>query len=262
MAQPRRAGGSLIVDEIWQSVSLEERLELISKSHASGFLASCITLFIMGSIAYGLDKIWLLAVAVGFAFFTFPLFSSQTWRTGKPSLILAYLAVRTVARRYAYSFDLTNIDLILIYRGHMKPIIDSKEDEYQQQKDSTEFDSNFEEYTPVWIVLMRGGIIVMSERIGGAKLEFITPILHDTRIEEAEEGSLSPREAGSIIHGSGVNKGKSIILKTGYKGAQYVFTKKVEQLVLEAQKTQETIENLRKKEIEASKTQATKKIKK
>lgn len=262
MAQPRRAGGSLVIDEIWQSVSLEERLELISKSHASGFLASCLTLFIMGSIAYGLDKIWLLAVAVGFAFFTFPLFSSQTWRTGKPSLILAYLAVRTVARRYAYAFDLTNIDIILIYRGHMKAVIDSKEDEYQQQKNSTEFDSNFEEYTPVWIVLMRGGIIIMSERIGGAKLEFITPILHDTRLEGIEDENLSTREVGSIIHGSGVNKGKSVVLKTNYKGAHYVFTKKVEQLVFEAQKTQETIENLRKKELAASKTNTTKAIKK
>lgn len=112
---PAPRSRSLASDEIWQSVSLEERLDLISRSHASGILSSILTLFVVGSIAYGLDKIWLLAVAVGCAFFTFPLFSSHTWRTGKPSLILAYLAVRTVARRYAYAFDLPNIDIILIY---------------------------------------------------------------------------------------------------------------------------------------------------
>lgn len=248
MAQPRRSSGSLAIDEIWQSVSLEERLELISRSHASGFLSATFTVFILGSVAYGLDKIWLLAVAFGFAFFTFPLFSSHTWRTGKPSLILAYLAVRTVARRYAYAFDLTNIDIILIYRGQMKEIIESTEEQYQRQKNQVDYGSQYNDYTPVWIVLMRSGVIIMSERTGGAKLEFLTPILHDTRLEEYEDEDFSSREVGSLLHGSGANKGRSVILKTNYKGAHYVFSKRFDQLVGEAQKMQESIENLRKKE--------------
>lgn len=249
MAQAPRSR-TLASDEIWQSVSLEERLDLISRSHASGILSSVLTLFVVGSIAYGLNKIWLLPVALGCAFFTFPLFSSHTWRTGKPSLILAYLAVRTVARRYAYAFDLPNIDIILIYRGAMKEILGSTEDEYTKKKNSADFNSHEDEYTPVWIVLMRSGVILLSERIGGAKLEFLSVIMHDTKIADYNQ-NLNYREVGSIIEGSAASKGRTVILKSHYKGAHYVFTKRFEQLVYEAQKTQETIENLRKKDMAA-----------
>lgn len=252
MAFQRRQGNSLAVDDIWQSVSLEERLDLISRSQASGFISSIITLLLVGSIAYGLDEIWLLVAAVGCSFFTFPLFSSHSWRTGKPSLILAYLAVRTLARRYAYAFDLQNIDIILIYRGHFKEILGSEEEEYNRQKNLADFGQVADDFIPVWIILMRGGVIVLSERVGGAKLEFITPIVHDTKLTELESG-LGRREVGCVLDGSGMNKGKSIILKTNYKGAHYVFTKRFEQLVFEAIKTQETIENLRRKEVSLKK---------
>lgn len=88
------------------------------------------------------------------------------------------------------------------------------------------------------------------ERVGGAKLEFLTIIMHDTKISEYNE-NLGYREVGSVIEGSGANKGRTVILKSQYKGAHYVFTKRFEQLVFEAMKTQETIENLRKKDMAA-----------
>jgi len=247
MAKVAKIGGRLAIDEVWQSVALEERLELISKSQASGILASVVTTFLIGSIAYGLDEIWLLAVAVGGAFFSFPLFSSQTWRTGKPSLILAYLAVRTVARRYAFSYDLPNIDIILIYRGQMKEIFNNESDtELNKQKQTVDFDSVPENFKSVWIILMRSGVLLLSERRGGAKLEFLSPIIADTKIKDTEEEVYS-KEMGSIIVGSGMSKDRKIILKSRYRGAHYVFKKRFEELVGEAVKAAETVENLRKK---------------
>lgn len=243
-----KQSSSLAVDEIWQSVSLEERLELISKSHASGLISSIVTIFMVGSIAYGLDKISLLVVAFGCAFFTFPLFSSHTWRTGKPSLILAYLAVRTVARRYAYGFDLPNIDIILIYRAKMKPLYNSTEEEYSHKKRNFDSESSKSSSVPVWVVLMRSGILLLSEKSGGAKLEFVSPIVHDTNITEYTE-NLKFGEVACVLEGSGISKGKSVILKTKYKGAHYVFTKRFQQLVLECAKAQQTLESLRKKDL-------------
>ena len=246
MAPRPRQVKSLAPSDIWQSVSLEERLELISKSHASGFLASVVTLFLVGSIAYGLNEIWLLAAAVASAFFSFPLFSSHTWRTGKPSLMLAYLAVRTVARRYAYAFSIVNTDIVLIYKGEIKELFSStNEEELHKQKQSVDFESLPQEFKPVWIVLMFGGVVFLSEKVGGAKLEYLTPILGDTKISEYKE-NLSYNEMGCILEGSGVSKGKSIVIKSKYKGAQYVFTKRVEELIFEAVKAQATLENLRK----------------
>lgn len=237
----------LLIEDIWQSVALEERLELISKCQASGFIAAIVNLFVVGSIAYGFDKIMLLVVAVAGSFFVFPLFSSYTWRNGKPSIILAYLAVRTLARRYAYSFDFSNLDIILIYRGEAKRIFNDLEEEeqfLQKQKVDINFKGNV--CKPVWIILMRGGVIILSEKKGGAKLEFITPFTHENTILDTEEEVLG-HEKGCIVNGTVQSKGKQFLIKSRYKAAQYVFEKQYSALVEEFIKTQESIEKLRQK---------------
>ncbi|HMO18257.1 MAG TPA: hypothetical protein PKA63_13345 [Oligoflexia bacterium] len=242
------AGGSgVAIDDIWQSVALEERLELISKCQASGFLAATANLMVVGSIAYGFDQIWLLAAAVASSFFVFPLFSSFTWRSGKPSLILAYLAVRTMARRYGYSFDLPNLDIILIFKGEYKELFDTKEqEELYKQKQKVDFDNISELSRKVWVVLMRGGVLVMSERRGGAKLEFISTISHESTIKNTEE-NIDPSERACIIEGVAQSKGRKILLKSRHKGAHYVFEKQFGTLIEECLKTQESIEKLRQK---------------
>lgn len=240
-------GSSFAIDDIWHSVALEERLELISKCQASGFLAAVVNLFVMGSIAYGLDKIWLLAAAFGGSFFVFPLFSSYTWRSGKPSLILAYLAVRTISRRYAYSFDLPNLDIILIFKGEYKEIFDTKEqEELHKQKQKIDFNSSISEYKKAWIVLMRGGVLILTERKGGAKLEFITTYTHESTVVPSEEGS-EYGERACIIDGMAQNKGRKVLIKSRQKGAHYVFEKQYSALIDESIKTQESIEKLRQK---------------
>lgn len=235
----------LLIEDIWQSVALEERLELISKCQASGFTASLVNLFVVGSIAYGFDKISLLAIAVAGSFFVFPLFSSYTWRNGRPSIILAYLAVRTIARRYAYSFDFANLDILLIYRGHAKQIFNSKEEEelhQQRQKIDLNYKGNI--CKPVWIVLTRGGVIVLSEKKGGAKLEFMTPFTHENAITDTDE-DIEINEKGCIIDGTAQSKGKRYLIKSRYKAAQYVFERQFGALVEEQIKAIESLEKLR-----------------
>ncbi len=237
----------LLIEDIWQSVALEERLELISRCQASGFIAALVNLCVVGSIAYGFDKIMLLGVAVAGSFFVFPLFSSYTWRNGKPSIILAYLAVRTIARRYAYSFDFSSLDILLIYRGYAKQIFDSKEDEevyLQKQKVDMDFKGNA--CKPVWIILMRGGLVVLSEKKGGAKLEFITPFTHENTIVDAKE-DVEAYEKGCIVDGTVQSKGKKFLIKSKYKAAQYVLEKQHVALVEELVKAQESLEKLRQK---------------
>lgn len=237
----------LLIDDIWQSVALEERLELISKCQASGFIAALVNLFVVGSIAYGLDKIWLLAAALGGSFFVFPLFSSYTWRNGKPSIILAYLAVRTIARRYAYSFNFPNIDIILIFKGEAKQVFDSKEqEELHKQKAKVDLEFKDSPFRKVWVVLMRGGVVIMSEKRGGAKLEFMTTFNHENTINEVTE-DIDPGERACIIDGIAQSKGKKFIVKSRHKAAHYVFEKQYSGIIEEFKKAQESLEKLRQK---------------
>ncbi len=244
MAKLAGGGPSLAIQDIWNSVALEERLELIAKSQASGIIAATITVFIVSSIGYGLDNIWFVAAAIGSGFFVFPLFSSQTWRSGKPSLILAYLAIRTVSRRYAHVIGLTNIDLILVYKGTFEEVFNNREDkELHLQSQSIDFNNQGNADKEVWIILLKGGLLVLSEKRGGAKLEFATPIIADTIIEQINEKD--SQYSNYIIHGSSMSKGRSARLGSKYTGAHYVFLKRFQALVFEAQKSQETLEKLR-----------------
>lgn len=239
-----KATYSLVIEDIWNSVALEERIELISKSQASGIIAATISIFVVSSIGYGLDNIWFLLVALASGFFVFPLFSSQTWRNGKPSLILAYLAVRTVARRYAHGFNLPNIDIVLIYKGTFEEVFASREEhELYLQSQSISYDNseNMSSKKDVWIILLKSGILLLSEKRGGARLEFVTPIQSDS-ILEYDQNSKNPSYK---IEGSGINKGRAVILESKYKAAHYVFLKRFQAIVAEATRTQDSLEKLR-----------------
>lgn len=236
------------IDNAWQSVALEERLELISRSQATGVLASVAAMSLMGSIAYGFDQIWLLAAGFSSCIFVFPLFSSYCWRREKPGLILAYLAVRAVARRYAYGYNIPDLDIVLIYRGLMKEIFINREDEeLAKQREYVELDRAPSEYKNVWIVLMRGGVVILSEKLGGAKLEFLTPITHESTLEQPSANEELPYERALQLDGMHGAKGRTVIITTKYPGAQYVFEKRFLALVEEQKAAEETRERLRTK---------------
>src|SRR5262249_49173962 len=152
---------------------------------ATGIIASVASLLLIGSIAYGFDQIWLLAGGAASSIFIFPLFSSYAWRRGKPALILAYLAVRAVGRRYAYGYSVDDLDIIIIYRGVMKEVFQDREQEEQAKRtQGSEFEGRVGELRDVWIMLLRGAVVLLSEKPGGAKLEFLTHIAADTVVRD------------------------------------------------------------------------------
>lgn len=241
------ADTSLNIGAAWNAVALEERLELISRSKAVGFTAAIGFMLLMGSIAYGFDQIWLLLSGFIGSFLIAPLFSSYTWRQGKPELILSYLAVRSMARRYAFGMNISDLEIVLIFRGHMKEIISEEEGlKLMQAGKATSTSLSEKGEIPVWFCLMRGGIIVISEQPGGAKLEFYTPVSAETVIRKAtaeEEASADKL----VIEGSGTARGRKMVMGSSYKAALYVFEKRVEELVSECLERIRYLENLRTK---------------
>lgn len=227
----------LSVDKAWNAVALEERLELISKAQAHGILCATVSMLLFSAISYGFDEVWGVAVSGLIAIMVMPLSAGQWWRKAKPELILKYLAVRSVARRYAYGFRIQNLDVLLIVRGTITEKFSSKEAQefYDQQKDENEQESK-----EVWVCLLRGGIVILSESPGGAKLEFISAInirQHCTIVKDAEPG----HENRLIIQGASSSKDRSVIFESPYPGALYVLKQQLAKLLYENEKMKEKI---------------------
>jgi hypothetical protein len=243
----KRGSNSVIsIDQAWQSVSLEERLELISRAQASGLMATMATMFLIGCMAYGFDKIWLLVVGVAASSFVYPLFSSFSWRTEKPALILAYLAVRTVARRYAFAYNVPDLDIVFIYRAEIRELFrDKAAEELARQELDVEIDTPVEAYKTVWVVLMRGGVVFLWERPGGAKMEFLTHLTNESVLRKPTNNENPPDERALVLEGVAAIKGRALMITSRYPAAHYVFEKKVLALIEEQRALQETQERLR-----------------
>jgi len=137
-----------------------------------------------------------------------------------------------------------SIDIILIYKGIMQEMFQSKEEEvFFKQNQTVDFDSTLEESKNVWVVLMRGGIVVLSERKGGAKLEYVTPLTKDSSVVQCEDDDYG--RPSCLIEGVGAHKGRKVRLSSKYPGAQYVFLKQSERLIYEAIRVQENIDKLK-----------------
>jgi hypothetical protein len=226
--------GALSIDDAWNGVALEERIELISRANGQGIVAALGTVCFLGATAYGFDKIWMLGASFAAALMVMPLFASFSWRRNKSAMILQYLAVRSVARRYAYGFNVTDLDIILIFRGFMEERFSSVEDEMlSKQHEDIELDhAAVEGRKAVWICLMRGGVLMLSENSGGAKPEFFTPVAPEVVCEKPRDDERTAERAVALT-GGGPARGRRIIITSDYPGALYVFEKQVQKLLFE-----------------------------
>jgi len=219
---------ALGIKEAWNAVALEERFEMIARSKAEGIVASGAFAFVMGSVAYGFDEIWLLVVAAAGAVLVMPLFASYSWRKNKPATIMAYLAVRSVARRYAYGYKISDFGVVLIFKGELEELYASEADEQlAAQKETVDFDSTRQRRKNVWLCLLRGGLVALSERPGGAKLEFLCAVAPELIVRKPlSSEDYSPR---SVILESPATTGvvRKVVISSAYSGAMYVFEKQL-----------------------------------
>ena len=225
---------ALSIDDAFNAVALEERLDLISRANGEGILAGIGCLFLLGSAAYGFDQIWILGASAIASLFVVPLFTSYAWRRNRPKLILEYLAVRSVGRRYAYACNIADLDIVLIFRGTMRETFSSAEDQMMIQSAQTvDLENSVGGDRPVWIVLLRGGLVLMSERSGGAKLEFCTPLGPEVTCKKPAADEDAPERALAIT-GIGMSRGRRVLLWSDYPGALYVFEKQMQRLAQES----------------------------
>ena len=240
---------SLTIDNAWSSVSLEERLDLISRANAEGVVAAFGFLLLVGSIAYGFDKILLLGLAFFGMPFVMQIYASYCWRKHKPELILKYLAARTVARRYGYMYRIPDLDVLLIFRGKVQEIYEDSVDELQAIKEDASDLDLYSQKKPstvkeAWICLLRGCVIILVEDFGGAKMDFIMPFDANTTVEKLEEDQGDIPEGAMILTGDGLSRGRKLGVFSKYSAAMYVFEKQTLGIIDEHQTRMKALQNI------------------
>lgn len=153
--------------EFWRIIPPEEKLELLSKSHARG-IVSAITAIVVGStLAIGFKWNWFLWGSMMISPLIFQFASGKEWRKVKPQAILKYLAARSAARRYAFAAQSKDLSVDFMFRGTLEKVQDR-----QKAEDAIESILEGASEAEVWVTLFRDCIIMMSERPGGAELKF------------------------------------------------------------------------------------------
>lgn len=156
-----------LVDEIWRLVPPEEKLAMMAKAQSKGVQSVLTVLLVAGSISIGLQVPQLIWCSLLFAPLIFQFVAGKQWRGLKPRVMLDYLAVRSVVRRYAYSLKASDLHVHIIFRGYL-----SEEAEDEKIRDALSAIESSSRKVEFWIALLDSAVVVVSEGAGGARLNF------------------------------------------------------------------------------------------
>ncbi len=155
-------------DDLWRSVPPEEKLELMARAHSKGTLSCMITLVVAGTISVALQLEWLLWAGFIAIPFVFQFAAGKAWRAFRPRVMLEYLAARAAARRYAYVVRAEQLHLNFLFRGHIEHLFEDD----QENMEALEAAVQNTKEASVWVALFGDAVVMMTEKYGGAQLEF------------------------------------------------------------------------------------------
>jgi hypothetical protein len=207
--------------DVWRKVPPEEKLELMARAQSKGVGATLVLLIITGTMALGLRLPWLFWSTFLAVPFVFQFAAAKAWRDLKPRAMLDYLAARSAARRYAYGAHAQDLTVSLMFRGVLRPEFGA-----EQEQEQMEAQIQNKAEVPVWVALFPDTIVMMSERAGGAKLEFAQSISEKLTI--TTRGFDNDGEQRQVILTSQGRKGNKLNwnLTSQYPAALLVFERK------------------------------------
>ena len=227
MSQQKRialANRNIDHSEAWRQIPPEEKIEIMDGAHSKGLFAAVVASVVGATCAVALQEVWLFWGSLLAAPLVFQFAAGKAWRTVKPATMLRYLAARSAARRYAYSAKSKDLELSLIFRGTLERIYG---DNLLQEALEAMVQDNKE--TEVWVALFQDVVVVMSERRGGAALEYAQPI-SDKLVIESQSPSGKDYANDKEIYLSSKEKGDKngkIKLTSRFPGALVVFEKRL-----------------------------------
>ncbi len=196
----------------------------MARAQSKGLGATLVILIITGTVAAGLRMPWLFWGAFATLPFVFQFASAKAWRDIKPRAMLEYLAARSAVRRYAYGAQAKDLSVELIFRGTLTP--DYSEDEVQEALDA-KIDKRYSR--DVWVGLFKDTLVMISERRGGAQLQFAHNIFERMVVtgEGFERDSTSPRRITLDVYDKRMGISSRWFLTSNQPAALYVCERKI-----------------------------------
>ena len=169
--------------EIWRQIAPEEKFDLIHRAHAKGVMVCLITFIIAGTLAVGLKASWIMWGGFVISPFVFQFASGKAWRTVRPRAMLEFLAARAAARRYAFMIQSKELELNLMFRSCLSHEFTDEEGRLKELEAAIEHTRE----TGVWVALFKDAVVMISEKAGGARLEFGHLIGSELKLETSSE---------------------------------------------------------------------------
>ncbi|MCB0334975.1 MAG: hypothetical protein KDD62_01675 [Bdellovibrionales bacterium] len=228
--------------EAWRQIPPEIKLEMMNKAHAKGVFAVLMAIATATTCTIALKQMYIFWSCVIISPFIFQFATGKAWRAIKPVIMLQFLAVRSAARRFAYQTKSRDLDLRLVFPGELEKVFDS--DDVQQALEHIVDDTLV---NAAWITLFADTVVVLTEEIGGARLEWACPITHELSMEienpDSKGKDYAPGKQITLVEKKATYE-RRIKLRSQYPGALIVFQKQLQSLINEKLSTAKEIKNL------------------
>jgi hypothetical protein len=178
-------------NELWKRIPPEEKLLLNSAANSFGVIIAFFLFLMLSALAIGYKEPLLLWGGLALTPLVFQLASSRDWRKRRSHTVLEYLAARSAVRRFAYNLCCLDLEVQLLFKGALKKVTSIEASDLDSPPTGDEKDP-FSGYQPVWIAFFRDGIVIVSESIGGAQVEFMH-LINDKLYLKVEEVVISGR---------------------------------------------------------------------
>ena len=211
--------------DLWRQIPPEEKLEVMSRAHARGFLSALVTVILGATLAVGFHANWLLWSAFLISIFVFQFAAGRAWRTLRPIMLLEYLAARSATRRYAFTANSKELSVVQIFRGFLEEQFDQ-----DQAEDALNAAIENAREAAVWVALFRDAVVMIAECPGGASLK-LGHVLDDklevtARSVDGKEYS-TKRELIFQFKDRQYKTSRRFALRSKYSAALAVFEKRV-----------------------------------
>lgn len=162
-----------IAQDIWRTIPPEEKFELIARSHSKGALAAISVVLTCCTFAVALQMQWMIWVGLLAMPFAFQFTALRAWRGVKGRIMLEYLAVRSVARRFGYATKATDLGIQMLIRAEINEEFDSENESLDAAFSAIE---SANKDAAMWVGLLNTALVGFAEGKHGAEARFVTKI--------------------------------------------------------------------------------------
>lgn len=243
--------------DIWRQIPPEEKLEIMSQSHAKGIVTCIMTLIVCGTLAIAIQVPWVLWVSILLTPFTFQLRTNLSWRSLNPSMVLKYLAARSVCRRYAYSAAHSKeLDLEVIFPAVIwkDPTLELKENDADEADKGDKLieealksfgkENISDKKIDVWVALFKDAVVFVKESPNGGQLMFASAINSRLKLHEKSDAENSEYDPNKelIIEQKKTNRKYFWNIKSKFPASLIVFEKMLSAKIAERLELEGVIE--------------------